>query len=58
MNDLLFKYEIIKQKEQQNIKRHICTTTGRIAECIKWHQPFEGRIKKIDDGNDAVFYHE
>jgi hypothetical protein len=50
MNDLLFKYIIISNKEKCNIQQCIKATTGRITVGLMWHELSKNWIEKINHG--------
>ena len=56
-NHLLFENEIIADKVNENIKKHVACATRRIPESLVRNQPAERRIQDIKDRYNQVLYH-
>lgn len=50
VNDLLFKYIIISNKEKCNIEQGIKAATSRITVGLMWHELSKNGIEKINHG--------
>ena len=57
VNDLFFKNEVVRNKEQEDIEKRVSPAAYGVSESLDGHQPSERRVKEVDGRDDPVFKH-
>jgi len=52
------QYIVVSQEKDENIKNRIGAPAGSIPESLQGDEFSEGRIEKINEGNDLFFWHK
>lgn len=58
VQNLFVQYIVISQEKNENVQDRVGTSAGSIAESLNGDELSEGRIEKINNGNDLFFWHK